>query len=180
MASRQRLGRLEPGEVPDAYRRVGAIVELYAYAAPTGPVDPGTQLAKLREESPFAMQGSGSWTVRVPLVAERGAPATCEVAAQPTHAATAPVSARTAPPTPEARVEALAIAVRSIGSDNPAIPEPSSLRPASCTTERNVVTATGTFEGGRVRTRRESGRLDDYTRNAGAATPALERLPPPV
>lgn len=63
------VGTFGTREVPDAYRRVGAVVELYVYAMPSEPADQGMQLAKLRDERPFPMRESGPWSVSVPLEA---------------------------------------------------------------------------------------------------------------
>jgi hypothetical protein len=54
------------------------------------------------------------------------------------------------------RARALSIAVQSVGgSGDLMIPEPSILRPESCTVVSDVVTATGTFNGGRAPERSE-------------------------
>jgi hypothetical protein len=141
-------GSFRTGEVPDAYQRVGAVVELYVYALPSEPADQGLQLARLRDEVPFTMQGSGSWTVSVPLEARLGAPATCEVAVQPTHAATRVVSTDALRSNGAARAQALSIAVQPMGGARAeTFAEPSVLRPMACTIEDDVVTAAGMFAG---------------------------------
>jgi len=67
--------------------RVGDVVELYVYSGPGATASNGTQLADLGSEKTVPVNGTGSWTVTVPLDPELvQAPAECRVAVQSTHA----------------------------------------------------------------------------------------------
>lgn len=79
-------GRYRGGLVPQVYERYGDVVELYVYTAtPLNGNPQGNEDANLDAERPPALKGTGSWTVSVSIDASLGRPASCQVAAQPTH-----------------------------------------------------------------------------------------------
>jgi hypothetical protein len=73
--------------VSEGYLRLGDVVELYVYTAPSSSYPNGIQLGYLSEEkAPYIEGGSGgAWTVSVPLDTSLGTPATCAVTVQATH-----------------------------------------------------------------------------------------------
>ena len=73
--------------VAQGYLRLGDVVELYVYAAPSSGYPNGYQLGYLsQEKAPYVKVGSGgTWTVTVPLDTSLGTPARCAVTVQATH-----------------------------------------------------------------------------------------------
>ena len=74
------------GFVAEDYHRVGDVVELYVYTAPTPGYPDGIQVGELSSEKP-ALVASGSastWTSTVP-VGSLGSPTRCAVTVQATH-----------------------------------------------------------------------------------------------
>ena len=78
-------GQYQGGYVPEVYVRYGDIVDLYLYTAPSSGYPQGAQLAVSSVSQAPAMGGT-TWQVSTTFDPSVGAPARCEVAAQPTHA----------------------------------------------------------------------------------------------
>lgn len=81
-------GSFNGGFVPEAYRRFGDVVELYAYSSnddpPTGN---DLQVLDLGAEKPGSMDTAGNtWTAVAPVDGQVGQPLHCFVAVQSTHA----------------------------------------------------------------------------------------------
>jgi hypothetical protein len=73
--------------VAQGYLRLGDVVELYVYTAPSSGYPDGYQLGYLsQEKAPYLEGGSGgTWTVTVPLDTTLGTAARCAVTVQATH-----------------------------------------------------------------------------------------------
>jgi hypothetical protein len=112
-------------------------VELYVYSRPSeGPW--GTQLARVSDARTFPIDGTGPWTVTVPVdVREDDLPPLCEVAVQPMHRPFPVVHAPQVLPKSTAPPRQLPISVDSEGDY---------LVPASCVLEGGIATATGSYK----------------------------------
>jgi len=79
-------GTFNGGFVPETYVRVGDVVELYAYDAPSmNNHGQESQVLDLGSEKPFIISGTGPWTVSAPVDPTRLSPSECRVAVQSTH-----------------------------------------------------------------------------------------------
>jgi len=80
-------GAFGGGSAPEAYARVGAVVELYVFSTATADNPQGTQLASLNGgEEPYPMyRATPGWKVSTSVDYSLGTPARCEVSVQPTH-----------------------------------------------------------------------------------------------
>jgi len=78
-------GTYQGGFAPNVYNRYGDVVELYVYGEPSTGYPQGAQLGASPVASSPAM-GSGTWQVSTTVDVATGPPASCVVAAQPTHA----------------------------------------------------------------------------------------------
>ncbi len=75
------------GLAEEYYRRIGAVVELYVYSAPTTGYPDGIQLGLSSQEKPAMVLGGSRdrWETTVPFDAGHGPPARCAVTVQATH-----------------------------------------------------------------------------------------------
>lgn len=73
------------GFVPNLYNRYGDIIVLYVLGAPSSGYPGGPQLAVSEASQSPVLGSQAPWHVSVSISAAAGAPASCVVAAQPTH-----------------------------------------------------------------------------------------------
>jgi hypothetical protein len=79
-------GAFSGGFAPEAYRRYGDVVELYAYnSVDNPPTGTDLQVLDLGAEKPGSMS-TATWTALAPVDTTVGQPVLCLVAVQSTHA----------------------------------------------------------------------------------------------
>ena len=78
------IGTYQGGFAPNVYNRVGGVVVLYVMGAPSAGNPQAAQLGASPISSSPPM-GSGTWQVSTTVDRSKGGPASCIVAAQPTH-----------------------------------------------------------------------------------------------